>query len=81
MDIQTISREWVAICVHRRPCPSPEDAASLIRGALKNRGMDAWPRMEIDLFPAGADTLIVARPAAEMIITVAEYALPFLYEN
>jgi hypothetical protein len=56
-------------------------AASLIRGALKKRGLSAWPRMEIDLFPAGSDTLIIARPAAEMIVSVAEYILPYLHEN
>lgn len=81
MDIQTVSGGCVAICLHKSPAPGPEAAASLIRGALKKRGLAAWPRMEIDMFPAGADTLIVARPAAEMIVTVAEYVLPFLHEN
>ena len=81
MEMQTVSCGCVAICVHKSPAPGPEAAASLIRGALKKRGLAAWPRMEIDLFPSGSDTLIVARPAAEMIVTVAEYALPFLREN
>lgn len=81
MELQTVSRGCVAIFVHKSPAPGPEAAASLIRGALEKRGLSVWPRMEIDLFPAGSDTLIVARPAAEMIVTVAEYALPFLYEN
>lgn len=81
MEFQTVSRGCVALCVHRCPAPEPETAATLIRSALKQNGLDAWPRMEIDLFPAGGDTLIVARPAAEMIVSVAGYALPFLREN
>jgi hypothetical protein len=81
LEFQTVSSDCVALYVHRHPAPGPETAASLIRGALRQSGLDAWPRMEIDLFPAGSDTLIVARPASEMIVSVAGYALPFLREN
>lgn len=81
MEAKTVSGGCVAIYVHMGTCPDPEEAAALIRSALKERGLDSWPRMEIDLFPAGTDTLIVARPAANMIVTVAEYAMPFIHEN
>lgn len=81
MEYQTVTRECVALFVHMSPAPEPEDAASMIRRALEQRGMETWPRMEIDLFPSGPDTLIVARPAAEVIVTVAEYVRPFLPKN
>ncbi len=78
MDIQTVCSECVALLVHKELGCDREGAAALVRSALVIDGQDPWPRMELDIFPSGEDTLIVARPAKDMIVTVADYALPFL---
>ena len=47
-------------------------------GTLLLDGLEPWPRMELELFPAGGGTLIVARPSEGLAVEVADYALPFL---
>lgn len=79
MDIQTVSRDCVALLIHKG-VSDPCDAAELVRAALLLRGLEPWPRMELELFPAGARTLILARPADGLSVAVADYALPFLPE-
>lgn len=79
MEIKTVSGRCVAIVIHGG-ISSPEEAAALVRAALALRGLESWERMELDLFPAGGDALIVARPVrgAELHITPAPWLLPFL---
>lgn len=77
MELQTVSRSCVAILVHR-PLSAPGDAAALVRAALALWGLEVWPRIELECFPSGRDTLIFARPASGISVSVADYALPFL---
>ncbi len=58
--------------------PGPRCAAALVRRALSSRSLPAWPRMELELFPGRGGTLILARPAPEISVELADYALPFL---
>lgn len=77
LDIQTISPACVALLVHKA-VGRGEAAAALVRAAQARAGLDPWPSMELDLFPAGDRTLILARPADRIRVSVAEYALPYL---
>ena len=77
MDIQTVGRGCVALNVHSRVSGACE-AASLVRAALLLGGLEPWPRMELELFPAEEGTLILARPSDGMAVEVADYILPFL---
>ncbi|MEG1632413.1 MAG: hypothetical protein RR314_00020 [Oscillospiraceae bacterium] len=76
MEFQTVSADCVALYIRERP-DSPGDAAELVRSALTRRGLKLWPRMELDLFPAEGETLIVARPVSDISVTVADWALQF----
>ena len=78
MDIQTIGRGCVALNVHSLVTGARE-AARLVRAALILGGLEPWPRMELELFPAGTGTLILARPADSIKVEIADYAVPFLY--
>lgn len=76
LDIQTVSPACVALLLHRDI--GGKAAAALVRAAQADAGLDPWPSMELDLFPAGDRTLILARPAGCVRVSVAEYALPYL---
>lgn len=79
MEIQTISRECVALYVHRL-LQEAHEAADLVRSALCLSGLDAWERMEIELFPAGGATLVLARPAPSISVRPADWLLPYISE-
>ncbi len=72
----SISAASAAIFLHSRT--APRDAAELVRRALARRSLPPWPRMELELFPGRGGTLILARPASDISVEVADYALPFL---
>jgi len=57
---------------------SAEEAARLVRRALRDRGEEVWPGMHIDLFCRGGEALLIATPAPAGTVTLADYALPFL---
>lgn len=76
MEIQTAGMGSVAIRVHMR-IESSRAAAELVRAALRLRGLEPWKRMELELFDSGEDTLILARPAPELRVEIADWALPF----
>ena len=77
MDIQTISGKCVALVVHKG-VSDPKEAAGLVRSALALRGLPCWRRMEVELFPSGGDTLILAHPSDGVFVTVADWVRPFL---
>ena len=58
--------------------PDMRSAAALVRRALAERGLSPWPRTELELFPGEGGSLILARPAPDVSVAVADYALPFL---
>ena len=58
--------------------PDKRAAASLVRRALEESGLRPWPRMELELFSGEGGVLILARPAPEFSVSLADYALPFL---
>lgn len=76
MEIQTAGMGSVVIRVHMR-IESSRAAAELVRAALRLRGLEPWKRMELELFDSGEDTLILARPAPELRVEIADWALPF----
>ena len=51
---------------------------TLVRRALEESGLRPWPRMELELFSGEGGVLILARPAPEFSVSLADYALPFL---
>ena len=71
MELQTIGQGCVALNVHT-PVRSAGEAALLLDG------LEPWPRMELELFPAAGGTLILARPVGGLLVEIADYALPFL---
>ena len=75
MEIQAAGGGGVAISVHMK-VDSTKAAAELVRAALRLCGTEPWPRMELELFRSGEDTLILARPAAELRVEIADWALP-----
>lgn len=58
--------------------PDMRSAAALVRLALAERGLSPWPRTELELFAGEGGSLILARPAPDVSVAVADYALPFL---
>ena len=54
-------------------------AAALVRLALAERGLSPWPRTELELFAGEGGSLILARPAPDVSVAVADYALPLLF--
>ena len=58
--------------------PAQHAAASPLRRALEESGLRPWPRMELELFSGEGGVLILARPATEFSVSLADYALPFL---
>lgn len=77
LEAQTVSSHCVALTVHRLVA-KVNDAAGLVRSALELSGLEIWPKMELELFPSADDTLIIARPACDVSVCIADYALPFL---
>ena len=77
MDYQTVTSRCVALYVRGR-ARTTEDAAALVRRALRDRGLAGWPRMELDLFPSGGGTLILARPSAGLTVAPAPWLEPYL---
>ncbi len=77
MEIKTASARCVAIVIHRG-VSSAEEAAALVRAALAVRGLDGWERMELDLFPARGDVLILARPVQALTVTPATWLRPYI---
>ncbi len=75
MEIQMIGKDCVTISVHMR-IEGPGAAAELVRAALRLRGLEPWKRMELELFGSDGDTLILARPAPELRVEIADWALP-----
>ena len=73
MELQTVGNGCVALHIHSRVTGAKE-AAGLVRAALLLDGLEPWPRMELELFPAGGGT----RPSEGLAVEVADYALPFL---
>lgn len=58
--IQTAERT-VAIWFIHEEAPPPGKALALIRGALRHSGFEPWAYTEADCFPAGEETLLIAR--------------------
>lgn len=54
MELQTVGQGCVALNVHT-PVRSAGEAASLVRAALLLDGLEPWPRMELELFPAAGE--------------------------
>ena len=77
MEYQSVSDLCVSLCTDGA-CDSPDLAAKLVRSALSDAGLCAWKRMEVDIFPSGRNTLIVARPAADVTVAVADWLLPYI---
>jgi hypothetical protein len=60
--------------------PSQEQAEALVRAALTAQGRPVWDTMEIDLFPGGSNSLIIACPADGQPY-IADWALRFILEK
>ena len=58
--------------------PAAADAALLVRQALTQRGELPWPAAEIEVYPGGSESLILAHPAAREQIYISAGAVQFL---
>ncbi|MCC8357118.1 MAG: adaptor protein MecA [Oscillospiraceae bacterium] len=54
----------VSIWFSQEEAPPQQQVLRLVRSALEERGLAPWPETEAECFAAGADTLVIARPAA-----------------
>lgn len=53
-------------------------ARALIDYTLRRRGLNPWPKVWVDAFSGGGETLLIARPDTLPQVTLADYAQPFL---
>ena len=58
--------------------PTAEDAVRLLRREFAARGLPRWPAAEIEVFPGGRESLLLARPARETRMYISATALAFL---
>ncbi len=77
MEIQTICADCVALIIHRAVDMAPT-AAELVRAALELSGLSPWPAMELEVYPSGGDTLILARPSCGVTVAVADWLAPYI---
>lgn len=69
MTIETVTPKAVAISISRaelgtRETLSPNQAREAVRYALLSGGQEPWARMEIELFAAETEVLLIARPVS-----------------
>lgn len=69
MTIETVTPNAVAISIPRaelgaRQTLSPDQARAAVRCALLSGGQDPWANMEIELFAAETEVLLIARPVS-----------------
>ena len=57
------------------------EAEKLVRRELRNRGEEPWPAMEIELFPGGEASLLIARRRDTPRIYISAAALSVLLNN
>ena len=67
MTIETVTPQAVAISISRaelapRETLSPGQAREAVRCALLSGGQETWAKMEIELFAAETEVLLIARP-------------------
>ena len=71
MLIEAVSNDVVAICLGQLelekigPGISGDAARELVVQALKNRGEEPWPEIEVELFTSKHSLLLLARPARQ----------------
>lgn len=58
--------------------PTAEDAVRLLRREFAARGLPRWPAAEIEVFPGGRESLLLARPAGEYRMYISAGALTVL---
>ena len=69
MMIETVTPQAVSLRISRselggRETPTPDEARDAVARALLGSGQSAWARMEISLFPADDELLLIARPVS-----------------
>lgn len=69
MTIETVTPKAVAISISRaelgtRETLSPNQAREAVRCALLSGGQEPWAKMEIELFAAETEVLLIARPVS-----------------
>lgn len=69
MTIETVTPKAVAISISRaelgtRETLSPTQAREAVRCALLSGGQEPWAKMEIELFAAETEVLLIARPVS-----------------
>ena len=66
MTAQLITEGAVAALLFPEDDASPGGVRAVVASLLRGAGLDVWPDMEIELFPAAGETLLMARPAARL---------------
>ena len=80
MEIQAVCDNFAAILLHSDDILNKERCAYLVRQALRERGIEPWHDMEIECFSGTGATMILARPCAQLEVSIADYAKPFFKE-
>ena len=77
MEIQAVCDSFAAILLHSDDILNEKRCAELVREALRSGGIEPWSDMEIECFSGTGCTMILARPCAQLEISIADYAKPF----
>lgn len=67
MRLVQATGKTVVIWLVEEETPSRWGITALVRTALEGAGLPPWPHMRAELFAAGGDVLVIARPAPARI--------------
>lgn len=76
----TVTDTFVAVLLDSAEMPDPRSAEAMVRRLLEDTHLRRWSGMHIEIFPAHASALLLARPENTLRISIAGYALPYLQE-
>lgn len=76
MDISAANAKCLALVTPGTP--GAEEAGRLVRRALTDRGEALWPAAEIEVYPGGTESLILAHPAPEERVYISAGAVQIL---
>ena len=69
---------YIVIRTYRGATLAAGAARTLVSYALRLSGRRRWDAIGVDVFTAGGRSLLIARPAPEPAVRIADYALPLL---
>ena len=71
---------FIAMRLHHGAALTDGAARLLVRYVLRRKGQQSWGKLGLDIFSAGGETLLIARPSPAIEVHIADYALPALHK-